>query len=363
MLLTLISTIFVLGILVLIHELGHFITAKKLNVKVDIFSIGMGPKVFGVTRGETEYRISAVPIGGYVKMAGEDVEEMLKENPDPEIKNDDPRNFNNQTKIKRSLIIIAGSIANIFLGTVIFLLIFITGVPTLTTKIGTVMENSPAERAGIKPNDRITAIDKKPLWKWDEMTKIIQESAGKPLMLTIERDTVNIELEITPETQGKTNIGIIGISSSYDFVKERYGLMTAAAKALEQTWVIGTSIIKGIYLMIAGKIKAEVAGPLGIIKITGEQAKQGFINLLFFTALLGINLGIINLFPVPPLDGGVILFLLIEKIKGSPVKLKHQLIAQQVGWALLLFLLFFASYNDIIKFYLPSIKSLPFWGK
>lgn len=346
MFLTLISTIFTLGILILIHELGHFITAKKLNVKVDTFSIGMGPKIFGWTRGETEYRISAIPIGGYVKMAGEDLEEL------PE--NNDPRSFPNQSGFKRSLIIVAGSLSNIFLGTIIFLLIFITGVPTLTTKIGSVQENSPAERAGIKPNDRITAIDKKPLWKWEEMTKIIQESAGKKLILTVERDNTNIELEIIPETRGTTDAGIIGVSSSYDFAKEKFGLLTASGKALDQTWVIGTSIIKGIYLMISGKIKAEVTGPLGIIKITGEQAKQGFLNLLFFTALLSINLGAINLFPIPPLDGGCILFVLVEKIKGSPVKLKHQLAAQQVGWALLLFLLFFASYNDILKFYLPQ---------
>ncbi|MFH1288282.1 MAG: RIP metalloprotease RseP [bacterium] len=344
MFLTLISTIFTLGILVLIHELGHFITAKKLNVKVDTFSIGMGPKIFGFTRGETEYRISAVPIGGYVKMAGDDLEEL------PE--NNDPRNFYNQSKLKRSLIIVAGSLANIFLGMIIFLLIFVTGVPTLTTKIGSVQENSPAERAGIKPDDRITAINKKTLWKWEEMTKIIQGNAGKKLMLAIERDNTNIELEIIPETQGQAGVGIIGISSSYDFVKEKFGLITSAGKAFDQTWVIGTSIIKGVYLMVSGKIKADVTGPLGIIKITGEQAKQGFLNLLFFTALLSINLGTINLFPIPPLDGGCLLFLLIEKIKGSPVKLKHQLAVQQVGWAFLLFLLFFASYNDILKFYL-----------
>lgn len=346
MLVTLISTIFTFGVLVLIHELGHFITAKKLNVKVDIFSIGMGPKIFGWTRGETEYRISAIPIGGYVKMAGEDPEELSEDN--------DPRSFKNQSRLKRSSIITAGPLSNILLGMIIFLLIFVTGVPTLTTKIGSVQTNSPAERAGIKPNDKITAIDKKPLWKWEEMTKIIQESAGKKLALTIERDKTNIELEIIPETQERANVGMIGVSSAYDFEKEKFGIITASGKALNQTWVIGTSIIKGIYLMVSGKIKTDVTGPLGIIKITSEQAKQGLLNLLFFTALLSINLGIINLFPIPPLDGGCILFVLIEKIKGSPVKLKHQLIAQQIGWALLLFLLFFASYSDILRFYLPG---------
>lgn len=348
MLVTLISTIFTFGVLVLIHELGHFITAKKLNVKVDIFSIGMGPKIFGWTRGETEYRISAVPIGGYVKMAGEDPEEELSED-------NDPRSFKNQSRLKRLSIITAGPLSNILLGMIIFLLIFVTGVPTLTTKIGSVQPGSPAERAGIKSNDRITAIDKKPLWKWEEMTKIIQESAGKKLVLTIERDKTNQELEIIPETQGQGNVGMIGVSSAYDFKKEKFGLITSSGKALSQTWVIGTSIIKGIYLMVLGEIKADVTGPLGIIKITSEQAKQGFLNLLFFIALLSINLGTINLFPIPPLDGGCILFVLIEKIKGSPVKLKHQLTAQQIGWALLLFLLFFASYNDILRFYLKNV--------
>jgi regulator of sigma E protease len=295
-------------------------------------------------------------------MAGEDIEELLKEDPSAK-KDDDPRSFYNQSKLKRSLIIVAGSLSNILLGTVIFLLIFITGVPTLTTKIGTVLENSPASRAGIKPNDRIKAINSKSLWKWEDMTKIIQESTGKTLLLSIERDGADIELEITPEAQEKSNIGMIGISSSYDFVKERFGPVTAVGKAFSQTWTIGTSIIKGIYLMLSGKIKAEVAGPLGIIKITGEQAKQGFLNLMFFAALLGINLGTINLFPILPLDGGYLLVMLIEKIKGSPVKLKHQLVAQQIGWALLLFLLFFASYSDILKFYLPSIKALYSGGK
>ena len=213
MFLTIISTIFVLGILILVHELGHFITAKKLNVKVDIFSIGMGPKVFGFTRGETEYRLSAIPIGGYVKMAGEDIEELLKEDPSAK-KDDDPRSFYNQSKTKRSLIIVAGSLTNILLGTVIFLMIFISGVPTLTTKVGTVQKNSPAEKAGIEPNDRITAIDKKPLWKWEEMTKIIQGSADKKLILTIKRDENELELEVIPKLQEKTKNGIIGISSA-----------------------------------------------------------------------------------------------------------------------------------------------------
>lgn len=362
MFLTLISTIFVLGILVLVHELGHFITAKKLNVKVDIFSIGMGPKVFGFTRGETEYRFSAIPIGGYVKMAGEDIEELLKEDPSAK-KDDDPRSFYNQSKLRRSLIIVAGSLANILLGIIIFLMIFITGVPTLTTKIGIVQENSPAARAGIKPDDRITAIDNKGLWKWEEMTKIIQESAGKKLLLTIERDGSKIESEIIPEAREGTKAGMIGISSAYEFIKERFDPAKAIGKAFTQAWMIGSGIIKGIYLMLTGKIQAEIAGPLGIIKITGEQAKQGFLNLMFFTALLGINLGTINLFPILPLDGGYLLVMLIEKIKGSPVKLKHQLVAQQIGWALLLFLLFFASYSDILKFYLPSIKALFSGGK
>lgn len=349
MFLTIISVIFVLGILIFIHELGHFITAKKLNVKVEIFSIGMGPKIFGFTRGETEYRFSAVPIGGYVKMAGEDIEEMLKDDPSAK-KNDDPRSFYNQSILKRSLIIVAGSLSNILLGLIIFFMIFISGVPTLTTKIGTVQENSPAERAGIKSNDRITAIDTIPVSKWEEMTNIIQKSAGKKLILTIKRDGADIELEIIPEMQGKTNIGIIGVRDARDFIKERFDPITSIGKAFDQTWMIGTSIIKGIYLMLAGKIEAEISGPIGIIKITGEQAKQGFLHLMFFVALLGINLGVINLFPILPLDGGYLLFMLIEKIKGSPVKLKHQLIAQQIGWALLLFLLFFATYRDILSF-------------
>jgi regulator of sigma E protease len=362
MFLTLFSTIFVLGILVLVHELGHFITAKKLNVKVDIFSIGMGAKIFGFTRGETEYRFSAIPIGGYVKMAGEDIEELLKEDPAAKI-NDDPRSFYNQSKLKRSLIIVAGSLANILLGTIIFLMIFISGVPTLTTKIGTVQENSAAAKAGIKPNDQIIAIDTISLWKWEDMTKIIQESAGKKLMLTIKRDGADIELEITPETQEKSKVGMIGIGSAYDFIKVRFDPVTAVGKAFSQTWIIGRGIIKGIFLMVTGQSKAEIAGPLGIIKITGEQAKQGFLNLMFFVGLLGINLGIINLLPILPLDGGYLLVMLIEKIKGSPVKLKYQLIAQQVGWALVLFLLFFASYSDIVNLYLPSIKAFYSGGK
>lgn len=360
--LTIISTIFVLGILIFFHELGHFLTAKKLGVKVDKFSMGMGPKIFGFVRGETEYLISAIPMGGYVKMAGEELEEEASKDTTPVPTAEDARMFYNQTVGKRVLITLAGSLMNYVFGLIVFVIIFMAGVPTLTSKIGSIQENSPAAEAGIKAGDKITAIDNLPIWKWEEMAKIIQDSAGKKLLFTIDRDGGKIELEIIPRIEERTNVfmekvkvGMIGIGSSSDFVKEHFGPIQSIKKGTEEAFSISWNIIKGIYFMATRKIKADIAGPVGIIRITGEQAKQGFLNLLFFAALLSINLGLINLLPIPPLDGGMSLFFLIEKIKGSPIKVKYRLITQQIGWALLILLLFFATYNDILRIGVKSV--------
>ncbi|MDE2180256.1 MAG: RIP metalloprotease RseP [candidate division NC10 bacterium] len=340
--------ILVLGALIFVHELGHFLVAKRAGVRVLKFSLGFGPKIIGFTRGGTEYLLSAIPLGGYVKMLGEDPQEEVV---------DREGSFSEKPVGWRSLIILAGPGSNFLLAVVIFWAVFTIGVPTLATKVGEVMEGFPAYEAGVLTGDRITAIDGHPIEKWEELATQIHKSPGRPVRLTIERAGRQFDLMMAPKATRQKNVfgeeqevGLLGIAPAEEFLIERTDPVTALARALYKTYDLARLILLTFIKLIQGVVPAKtIGGPLLVAQMAGQQARLGLLNLLFFTALLSVNLAILNLLPIPILDGGHLFFSLIEAVRGKPVSQQKREMAQQVGLALLVALMIFAFYNDIFR--------------
>jgi len=347
---TILSAIVVLGLLIFVHELGHFLAAKRAGVGVLKFSLGFGPKIFGFKRRETEYFISAVPLGGYVKMVGEDIKD---EDVDLE------RSFSHKPVGTRAFIVLAGPAANFLLAVFIFWLVFIIGVPTLTPLIGEVKEGFPAAEKGLRAGDRIVAFEGTPIKRWDELAGKIHRSPGQPVRLTIEREGDRFEITITPKPTKQKNIfgeeqeiGLLGIAPSEEIVIERVDPFTALYRGFFKTLDLTRVILVSLLKLIQGQIPAStIGGPLLVAQMAGEQARMGFLSLLLFTAVLSVNLGILNLLPIPILDGGHLMFAALEGLRGKPISLKKREIAQQVGLVLLIGLMIFAFYNDIFRLF------------
>lgn len=347
---TFLYAVVLLGIIIFVHELGHFIFAKLLGVRVLKFSLGFGPKLAGKKIGETEYLLSAIPFGGYVKPLGENPGEELEEE-------EKPFAFNYQPVWKRFLIVFAGPLFNIICAVVIFFFSFLGGLPVLTPEIGSVLEKSPAERSGLLKGDRIVQIEGNPVKQWDEMTKIIHENPEKPLNMTIERNSASFTVTLTPEKKEVKNIfgeaqsvGLIGIRPSGATFIKRESLPDAARDSVVRTWEISKLTIISIVKLIQRAIPMDtIGGPIMIVQMAGEQAAQGPLSFFIFMALININLGILNLLPIPILDGGHILFLGIEAIRRKPLSEKVISVSQKVGLALILTLVVFVMYNDVLR--------------
>lgn len=345
---TVISFIIVLGVLIFVHEFGHFILAKKFKVGVLKFSLGFGPKIVGRKKGETEYLISAVPFGGYVKLLGEDPEEECTE---PE------KSFSKQPLLKRALIVAAGPIFNLLFAIFLFIILNMLGVPYLVSTIGEVKENSPAAEAGLLQGDKIMAINNIGVWKWDQLVEIVHRSAGEKLLFTINREGKRLEIPIVPREETSKNIfgeeiriGLIGVYPSGDFMVKKYNPFSATYRGVLDTYRLTSLTVIGIVKMIQGQVSLDtIAGPIGIAKMTGEQAKRGLPNLIYFTALLSISLGILNMLPIPVLDGGHLLFFGMEGILGKPLSIKMKERATQVGLIVIISLMFLAFYNDFAR--------------
>ncbi|HUL29482.1 MAG TPA: RIP metalloprotease RseP [Thermodesulfobacteriota bacterium] len=360
MLLTLVSTLIVLGILIFVHELGHFILAKKVGVKVLKFSLGFGPRLIGKKIGETEYQIAVFPLGGFVKPLGEDPNEEMSEE-------DRPRSFWAQPVWKRALIICAGPFFNFFLAVVIYSAVNVfAGVPSIQPippEINEVTSGSPAEQAGLKKGDFVISIDGQEISTWDDLREIIHNSKGKELLLKVKRNDELLEFKVTPkQTSQKTALGeevrypIIGVTPPP--VKEVYnkvGFLSALGNGFVQTWDgIRFTVVVVVKLLQRAIPAKTIGGPIMIAKMAGEFAKRGLLWFVSFMAILSINLGVINLFPVPILDGGHLLFLGLEAALGKPVSLRKMEIAQQVGLVLIILLMVFAFYNDILRLFSPE---------
>ncbi len=355
MLTTIVATGIVLGILIFVHELGHFILAKKLGVAVLKFSLGFGPKLIGKKIGETEYQIAVFPLGGFVKPLGEDPQEQVKEE-------DRHRSLWAQPIWKRALIIGAGPFFNFFLAVVLFSTINLFGIPYYPSKIGEVSPGLPAEQAGLRKGDTVLSINGEGVKKWDDLSRIIRNSNGKELLLKVKRDHEVLEIQVTPKSSTQKNIFgeetrvfVIGITQPDELLVQKVGPFEAFGKGLSQTWfgikLTVVSIIKLIERVIPAK---TIGGPILIAQMAGEQAKRGLLSLILFTAILSINLGVINLFPIPILDGGHFLFLFLEAILRKPISIRKMEIAQQIGLIFIILLMLFAFYNDLIRLFSPE---------
>lgn len=344
------SAIILFGFVIFIHELGHFLLAKISGVKVLKFSLGFGPKIIGKRIGDTEYMISALPLGGYVKMLGEEADEIVENS-------ERQRAYNNQPVKKRAAIVFAGPIFNILSATIIFFFIYFIGVPTLLPIVGEVLPDSAASKAAILKGDRIIEVDGKKIQYWEDVTEIIHKSANKALQLKVQRGNEVISISITPEKKvvkdifgEEKEIGLIGIKPSGETIKVKSDFFKSIKNAVLKTIDLCLLTILGIIKLIQRIIPAEtIGGPIMILQIAEKQAAAGVLNFFAFAALISINLGILNLLPIPILDGGHLLFLSLEAIRKKPLSEKTMMIAQKIGLALIISLMIFAFYNDILR--------------
>ncbi len=344
----------VLGVLIFFHELGHFLVARLFGVGVEKFSLGFGPRLFGKKIGLTDYRVSAIPLGGFVKMVGEDPTAEM----DPQ---DIPISFTHKHVFKRMLIVAAGPAFNLLLAVIIFYGIFqISGTYILKPSIGGVQENSPAETAGLQAGDMITAIDGTPVTSWEEMAAMITASGGRSMAITIQRPEWDVfTATVSPRVTTTKNLFgediqryIIGISSAGEVVNQRLNPIESLVESFKETYNITKLTIVSIVKLFQGTVSTKtLGGPIMIAELAGQQAREGAINLIFFIALLSINLAIINFLPIPVLDGGHLLFFLIEAIIGRPLSIRMREIAQQAGIFILIMLMIFVFYNDISRIF------------
>ena len=345
----------VLGILIFAHELGHFLVAKYFGVKVLKFSLGFGPKLIGKKIGETEYLVSLLPLGGYVKMLGENDDDDEPISPEEERKS-----YSHKPVGQRIAIVAAGPAFNLVLALFTFCLFYMfAGNHVLSPEIGQVKENSPAYAAGLLKGDLIVAIDGKQTETWPEIKEIIKDNTGETVEITITRNNELRTVRLTPEISVTKNIfgediktPLIGIVASGTFMTIFYTPLKAIETGFAKTWEITKLTFLTIVKLIQRVIPIKtVGGPIFIGQMTGQLAQENWTYLIPFMAIISVNLAILNLLPIPVLDGGVIFFLLIEWIMGKPLNLKGRELAQKIGISLLVLFMVVVIYNDVTRFF------------
>jgi regulator of sigma E protease len=452
MITSIVAAVVIFAILVLVHEAGHFAMAKRLGVRVIRFSIGYPPRVWGFRRGETDYSIGATPLGGYVRMLGDEIAEepsastlegYIKEieldlledarrtgwlagssktgddaivaiasalapavdgsisadravaiighepnaeealllhevakagsvkrarellcegRPSTLIERFNRRAFPSQPLSRRIAIVLAGPLANIIFAPIVLTLVFMLGVPVTLPVLGQILPGKPGATAGLRTGDRIVSVDGKAIDSWEDLSHVIRHSHGRDLHLIVRRPaasanlvTVDVqpkqEVEEAPIFGEKTPVWIIGVLPRGDEVIQHEGPLSAVERGVSGTWNISHDIVVGIFKIINGTTPARKAlgGPIMIAQMAGKEAHQGFADVAMFTVMLSLELGIINLLPVPLLDGGHLAFFVIEGIRGKPLKLRHREIAMEVGLFLLFLLMAFVILNDISR--------------
>ncbi|MCM8790531.1 MAG: RIP metalloprotease RseP [Candidatus Omnitrophica bacterium] len=347
---SLISFLAVLSVLVLVHEFGHFIVAKILGVRVEKFSFGFGPKIASLKKGETEYLISAIPLGGYVKMTGDEPWEKLTHQ---------KWEFLSRSVGDRFKIIFAGPFLNYLLAFIIFSIIFMFGSPTLTTEVGGLIKDYPAERMGMRPGDKIVSVDGKVVKYWEEMTEAIFKRTEGDIAITIERGGKVFDMTITPKVRkakdifgNDVRIAQIGVTPSQNIEKVRYGFFQAFYMGAKKLFQLTGVTYKALWSIITGRLslKESMTGPIGMFVITGQAAKLGLVYIFHLMGILSASLAIFNVLPLPVLDGGHMIFLALEKLRGRPLSLKAQEIITNIGITFLVILTVFIFYSDIMKF-------------
>ena len=361
---TFLAAVFLFGLLIFFHELGHFILAKLVGVKVLKFSFGLGPRLIGKKIGETDYMISAIPIGGYVKPLGEEIGEEIKEE-------DKPRAFNYQPVWKRAAIVLAGPVFNLILAYLIFVIflgvklpVAIPNLNSMTTTIEGVAEGSPAMKAELKEGDAIVSIDGTFVHDWNEMAEIFSKNPEKELSLKIKRNNELIDIKVIPEpTKIKDEkgeeivVGRIGISKKLDFkIVQSKEIVYAPLKGMEAVYDWSVLTLKVVGRLLTGGVAAkQIGGPILIIDSAAKAASAGIFTYFNFIAIISINLAIFNLFPIPVLDGGHLMFLSIEAVRGKALSDKIMNAVTKIGMALLILLIVFVFYNDIVRVIVPWI--------
>ncbi|MDD5405776.1 MAG: RIP metalloprotease RseP [Sulfurovaceae bacterium] len=341
-------SVLVLSLLIFFHEFGHFTAAKFFGVRIEVFSIGFGKKLYSKMIGNTQWSISAIPLGGYVRMKGQD-------DADPTLRSNDFDSYTSKKPWQRIIILLAGPFANFILAFVLYMIIAFSGIPKLLPYIGEIAPASPAMNAGLHKKDIILSIDNQPVYYWEEIGQIIQSNKKDNLLLQIKRDNKLQVIIIKPKTISDKNIfgetvsrKVIGIAPLGTIGNQYLGALSAIGYAYDQTIDTSLLLMKGVEKLITGTVdSSQVGGVITIIDITSQASNAGFVALLFFTALISINLGVLNLLPIPALDGGHIMFNLYEMIRR---KAPNEAVLYQLtllGWILLIGLMFLGLYNDI----------------
>lgn len=314
--------------------------AKACGMKVDKFSFGLGPRLWGFKRGETEYCISALPFGGYVKIAGMERGDEHSE-----------RGFRKQPLGRRVLVLSAGSVANYLVAVILLTLTFMIGFYTFNLEeaiIGEVTEGSPAASSGLSPGDRIVEINDESIDSWEDLAFSISNSEEEVLELRIQRNDRIFDMKVRPVFYPEAGRKMLGISPVR--VLKREDPITSVAKGAQEAFVLTRAIFLALWGMITGEVPmVGIRGPVGIAQFVGESVKMGVSSFLIVTALLSINIGLLNLFPIPALDGGRLLFLLLERIRGKPLDLKKEELVHYIGFLVLISLIFFATYQDVLR--------------
>jgi len=331
----------VLGVLIFVHELGHFILAKLSGMPVDEFSLGFGPPIVSRQWGATLYSLRLLPLGGYNKIAG------------MESNDDRPDGFNHKPLVARMGVIVAGSLSNLLFAVLIFIVLFsIIGVPGASNAnlIGDIMPKSPAQSAGLQPGDRIVMIDNQQTSTWDDVASSIHDKGTTPVTLVIERSGKPFSLAITPRYDPSSKTSLIGIVPATVWLKE--GILPAVISGLQVSYNWSVQILLSLVQLFTGKVQMQdLSGPVGIVKTLGDSAREGLRYLLMLTGVLGINLAIVNLLPIPALDGSRLVFLLVEGVRGKPINPEKENIIHLVGFAVLMCLVLMITYNDIVRLF------------
>jgi len=350
--LTWIIVFIVFGLLILVHELGHLVAAKKAGIRVEAFSLGMGKRLFGAKIGDTDYRISLIPFGGFCKMAGDDPTEAKGASDE----------FLSKPVGSRFWVIAAGSITNYIFAFILFSIIFMIGAPTLSNEVGQVLKGYPAEKAGMKVGDEIISINNSKIEYWNDIVGSIRTeflSGVEVLNIEVERKDKVVRLKVKPNVSTKTNIfgqkisrPMIGIAPENKVLEVSYNPVQAMYLGGKRLFMLTGVTYKGIWLLITGgmPVKSSVSGPIGIAFLIGKAANVGIVHLLIIMAHISMALAIFNLLPFPVLDGGHIAFLAIENLRGKPVSVKFQEVLTNIAVVLLISLVLFVSWQDLLKF-------------
>lgn len=359
----LVPFLFVLTVVVFFHELGHFLIARWCGIKVLVFSLGFGPEIIGFDdRHGTRWKLSAIPLGGYVKFFGDDNAASVPDHAIAASMSEAEKNvsFVHKPVGSRAAVVAAGPIANFVLAIAIFTGIFmILGKQTTTARIDAVLPGSAAQAAGFKPGDLVLAIGGHRIDSFSDMQRIVSISAGEPLNIEVERGGVQLTLKAVPEFREiKDNfgnihrLGVLGISRSMapgDIKTQKLGPLQAVVMGAQETWFVVDRTLSYIGGVFAGREAADqLGGPIRIAQVSGQVATAGFGALVNLTAVLSVSIGLLNLFPIPLLDGGHLLFYGIEAARGRPLSERAQEVGFRIGLAIVVMLMIFATFNDIL---------------